>query len=373
MLQIEKTEEVNIPQIMINYSAFYDSLVSNDLKWSEQIYKLMLKDEQDPTQGIAYFMMEHRHLVSNANDSANDFPICIRIWKEFAERYGYQKFLIYVLMRQHLRSLYFEQQKTEQSQQYQMTAAALRSMHQIITTFPETLIPDGSFRPFKQPEEFILEELVELIHSFLSPELMNEVLKNQRLKPMGDRNHIGIVERFIPESWCTEILVQMNLMTFFRKDHSVEGLFDYDICSGPLVIILDALLNTPLIKKVVASITNLSEAEIHHFIGRLYMIGEDCGFEDWHMDCTAENKKILGFSLDLSPKPYEGGALALKGLSTNTPFQSAKIERLGDAMLFRLAPNLLHRVLPICGANMRFAFVGWYIGEEMPGVVLLPE
>ena len=102
-------------------------------------------------------------------------------------------------------------------------------------------------------------------------------------------------------------------------------------------------------------------------------MGENCGFEDWHMDCSVENGKILGFSLELSPEPYDGGALALKGVSMDAAFQSAKVEQPGDAMLFRLAPNLLHRVLPILGPNKRFAFVGWYFGDDVPDDVLLPE
>ena len=94
------------------------------------------------------------------------------------------------------------------------------------------------------------------------------------------------------------------------------------------------------------------------------MIGEDCGHEDWHQDCTPENKKVLGFSLDLSPKPYLGGELALKEAGQAQPFAVNKTENLGDALIFRLAPNLRHRVLPITGAQRRFAFVGWFLGEQ---------
>ena len=90
------------------------------------------------------------------------------------------------------------------------------------------------------------------------------------------------------------------------------------------------------------------------------LLSSESGVEKWHRDSEAIHQRRLGFSLNLSQQPFQGGALAIRICGQPNTIQKITIPHIGDAALFRIADNFEHRALPILGEAPRVAFVGWF-------------
>ncbi|MGH9968596.1 MAG: 2OG-Fe(II) oxygenase [Pyrinomonadaceae bacterium] len=120
--------------------------------------------------------------------------------------------------------------------------------------------------------------------------------------------------------------------------------------------LLHFLANNSRFFKIIETITECGK--IGCFAGRVYRFGPDEGhFDMWHDDLIED--RLLAMSINLSPKHYVGGSLEL------CDDRSGRIERidntgLGDAIVFRLAPFLRHRVKQVQGTEAKTAFAGWF-------------
>jgi len=101
-------------------------------------------------------------------------------------------------------------------------------------------------------------------------------------------------------------------------------------------------------------------AHIGIFNGRVYGLLPDPEFSfDWHTDVNEEGR-MVAMSVNLSPQPYAGGALELRdAITKQILFQAGPLEW-GDALLFRIADALEHRVTPVEGTAAKTAFTGWF-------------
>jgi hypothetical protein len=71
-------------------------------------------------------------------------------------------------------------------------------------------------------------------------------------------------------------------------------------------------------------------------------------------------------SVNLSPQVYEGGALQLKLRHSDEILQEVRNTGLGDAILFRISKDLVHRVQGVTGEHPKIAFAGWFLtGEDL--------
>lgn len=145
--------------------------------------------------------------------------------------------------------------------------------------------------------------------------------------------------------------------------------FGEEACMAPNATLwmLDFLMNAPEVTRTVSHITGCGP--IGCFFGRIYRLapGTDHG-HDWHRDC--EDDRLIGVSVNLTDREFEGGALQLRRAS-NLQSTGPKVRRHallaevrntgpGDAVLFRIAPDLEHRVLPVTGTVPRLAYTGWF-------------
>ena len=95
------------------------------------------------------------------------------------------------------------------------------------------------------------------------------------------------------------------------------------------------------------------------FWGRVYrMVPGQPHAADWHDDLFSD--RHIGISVNLSAQPYEGGVFQIRRSGQSTLLGEVHNTGLGDAILFRLSPDLEHRVTPVIGAHSKTAFAGWF-------------
>ena len=118
-------------------------------------------------------------------------------------------------------------------------------------------------------------------------------------------------------------------------------------------------MNEPPLIEAARTITGC--AEIGLFAGRVFRLEPSSGQSfDWHDD-LGDTARRVAFSVNLGKRAYSGGILQIR--ERRAPELIAEVANLapGDAVLFRLAPHLVHRVTPVEGTVPRLAFAGWFL------------
>ena len=129
------------------------------------------------------------------------------------------------------------------------------------------------------------------------------------------------------------------------------------LCSSPQTIVLNGFLQNPEMIKRVAEVTH---TQLRHVHSRVYKFVPSMGNSfDWHSDMSGT--RTIGFSVNISPRPYTGGVFMIKRLDRpelQTEFQNIGY---GDAILFRISNKLRHCVSPLSGDAERVACAGWFL------------
>ena len=100
-------------------------------------------------------------------------------------------------------------------------------------------------------------------------------------------------------------------------------------------------------------------AQPTNFQGRIYRMLPGAEHQDsWHDD--AGEGRMVGMSINLSPHPYAGGVLQFRRRRTKELLRELPNVISADAILFRISPELEHRVSPVEGVEPKTAFAGWF-------------
>jgi hypothetical protein len=119
-------------------------------------------------------------------------------------------------------------------------------------------------------------------------------------------------------------------------------------------------MNTPVFLNAVQEISGCGP--LTRFWGRVYRFNPNSGHSAaWHGD---RGNGLIGMSLNLSRRSYEGGLFQLRELHTERMLAEIANVGWGDAMLFRIAEHLEHRVSEVTGAEPKTAFAGWFMSGE---------
>ena len=122
----------------------------------------------------------------------------------------------------------------------------------------------------------------------------------------------------------------------------------------------ELLLNQLRLFRAIAELTG-SEKEIRLFRGRCCKrLPNDAPIDNWHDDGIPE--MLYGLSINLSPKPVEGGAFHLRRKKTGEILRTVPSGRFGDAHLFRIHRSLEHKVSLVQGTEPRCTYAGWFRG-----------
>ncbi|MFP5378663.1 MAG: 2OG-Fe(II) oxygenase [Vicinamibacteria bacterium] len=122
---------------------------------------------------------------------------------------------------------------------------------------------------------------------------------------------------------------------------------------------MQAILSDPALWRLVEAVTGCPA--IDAFSGRVYRREARPGgahYFPWHSDVT--DGRLIGLSVNLSDKPYDGGRLQIRDAASGRLLTDIATAAFGDAMIFRIDPALEHQVTPVAGATPRTALAGWF-------------
>jgi len=119
------------------------------------------------------------------------------------------------------------------------------------------------------------------------------------------------------------------------------------------------IVNLRLIEKITG------QPQLGEFDGRVYRMTNSAEHAfNWHSD--AFDRRAVTMSVNLSTQIYDGGGLQLKYRESEEILQEIHNTGLGDALLFRISRDLVHRVLGVKGDIPKTAFAGWFHeGEDL--------
>ena len=137
----------------------------------------------------------------------------------------------------------------------------------------------------------------------------------------------------------------------------VNGIAHEGTSLDPMSGLLVMLANDRALFSWVERVTGC--AKIGHFRGRVYRLtsGRD-DYDTWHDD-SADGRQIA-LSVNLGAEPYVGGTLQFRSRYPNATVREVVNTVPGDALMFRVANDLEHRVTPVEGAAPKTAFAGWF-------------
>jgi hypothetical protein len=148
---------------------------------------------------------------------------------------------------------------------------------------------------------------------------------------------------------------------FFERIHAdagspppVDWCLNNDKISGELSF----LLNDPAL---LALIHELTGCRVGSFRGVVYRLEPGRSYDAWHDDVAPH--RMLAISINLTRGAYAGGLLQLRERKSGRVLHEVANTGLGDAILFRIAPHLQHRVTEIVGEVPRTAFAGWFASQ----------
>jgi hypothetical protein len=180
------------------------------------------------------------------------------------------------------------------------------------------------------------------------------------LKLKFDRDNYVILPQLFEPTLLEEILRRVQAAQFYSRDHTGIAL---ELCMADEITtaMLRFLPSNPSFLRIVEHITG--NPHIGKFIGRVYKMNSSEGhYDSWHDDCI--ERRVATMSVNLSPQPFQGGALQMKHLRSEKILQEIHNTGLGDALLFRISPGLLHRVQGVMGDHPKIALAGWFIEGE---------
>jgi len=168
------------------------------------------------------------------------------------------------------------------------------------------------------------------------------------------------IERQLPEDDFSEMVHEGVGTEFVIKD-------------GVAPRLLNFVVNRRAFFSIVEQITGCGR--IGCFSGRVYrMVPSEGHHDSWHDDIddapavagaeVAQQEptgRLIALSMNLSEGPYAGGALQIRDKKTREILREVRNVVFGDAIIFRLAPHLQHKVAEVKGNVAKTAFAGWFL------------
>lgn len=162
-----------------------------------------------------------------------------------------------------------------------------------------------------------------------------------------DPAFLGLVTRRLPQARFTPRLDTDGI--------ELEETLDDESLMGSFVV----TLNDPELFAAVERITGCGR--IGCFAGRVYRRRRSNGaghYYPWHDDVAFG--RLVGLSVNVSSDPYAGGLLQMRDAATGVIIAEASNPTVGDALLFRIAPQFEHQVTPVTSGGARTVLAGWF-------------
>jgi hypothetical protein len=166
-----------------------------------------------------------------------------------------------------------------------------------------------------------------------------------------------LVPRLLGPDLLGDVRWQLGSAPFAQRDYDgLAGELALDQ-SVSLVARLLFLVNDPELLRAMEAITG--QRPLVRFDGRVYRrVATPEHYDNWHDDLHDRNH-LVAMSVNLSDEPYEGGVLKLRRKGTETTLAQLHNTGPGDAILFRVAGELEHRVTSVSD-GVKTALAGWF-------------
>jgi hypothetical protein len=176
-----------------------------------------------------------------------------------------------------------------------------------------------------------------------------------------DRDHVVRLPRFLGE----ELLARVERLVAegefaLREDAGIAT----ELCLQPgrALDLLLFVMNAPRLWEALREVTGI--AEHASFGGRVYRFDPAVAHHDsWHDD-SAGGKRLVGISVNLGREPFRGGEFQIRPKAERERIVTIANTGPGDAIVFRIAPELQHRVRPVEGTVPKTALAGWFSAGE---------
>jgi hypothetical protein len=143
-------------------------------------------------------------------------------------------------------------------------------------------------------------------------------------------------------------------------EHKGIGL-EFCMEDQPTIALLTFVANVPAFLQLIERITGCGR--IGEYSGRVYRLTScDGHYDHWHDDSA--DGRMITMSVNLTPQLFRGGALQMRDRGTEKILHEVRNTGLGDALLFRISPELEHRVQGVEGDIPKTAFAGWFMSGK---------
>jgi hypothetical protein len=170
----------------------------------------------------------------------------------------------------------------------------------------------------------------------------------------------------LPELLDSQLLQAMqrkiDKAEFYERVHGQIG-SNKELCmrDHSTSVLLHFLLNNQELYHLVQRITG--SPQIHGFEGRVYRVIEGGGCHDaWHNDLA--DSRLSALSINLSSEIYSGGVLQMRMATSSEIINEIPNTGYGDAILFKISPDLQHRITEVEGTVPKTAFAGWFLSQS---------
>jgi 2OG-Fe(II) oxygenase superfamily len=181
----------------------------------------------------------------------------------------------------------------------------------------------------------------------------------RRLRAEFERRHCIRLPSLLPPDGFDYVRRHIERGAFAEKIHGQIGV-ELCMAENAALSLLYFLTNDRRVFSLVRDLTGCSA--IGGFVGRIYrMVPRTGHYDSWHTDSVAH--RMIGLSVNLSTERYAGGVFQLRERGSETVLMEAPNTGAGDAILFRIADNIEHRVTPVEGTAPKTAFAGWFVSE----------
>src|SRR6516164_388803 len=185
------------------------------------------------------------------------------------------------------------------------------------------------------------------------------------LRDRFTKHHYVVLENLFEPTLLSEIQrhvgrARWTSSTFEGLDHDhIFAGTEFTLDEPVTCKLLSFLLNNPEFLKIIRTITGYPE--ISEFSGRVYRMEPGPQHHlSWHNDIDVEEKRKVGFSMNLSTNIFHGGTFELRDRLTLAPLAQVNNTGFGDALLFRISSALQHRVTAVLDNVPKTACAGWF-------------
>jgi hypothetical protein len=160
-------------------------------------------------------------------------------------------------------------------------------------------------------------------------------------------------------------LAAARLVTKFEGDENEQfGKVLFVPQTEPALFVFHLLMNNRKLFQAIEEITQCPP--IGNFFGRLHSSVPGGNHHiAWHGDNA--DHRLLGLTIDLSDADYDGGVFQLRQKDSAEIICEVPRQQTSDAFVFRISPDLQHRLTVLEGGGPRTVGVGWFRSQPAFG------